>query len=353
LNDGSTQKKEPLQVRVNKTGPAFSFFIVVVSMPQAFRHVPLNHPWEIRLVELLPGNEDEDVALRLRVQPGRNAADVDPSYDESLGTNLVQYIALSYTWGDPTDTVPILLNGETFHIRKNLYLALWQFRLPPGHGSLFYWIDAICINQEDAEERNTQVRRMGRIYENAKEIYVWLGPAAHDSHLAIQKINTLGEYVKQQGLKTEFDQDDVSKILGPSESPFNGRPWIALQRLLERPWWTRIWVVQESTIERVPTYMMCGNRCALRSNVLAACALIVSMRQKQVFEMVNNYKIETVKVMKLGAVQLRRYVGGTNLQLLNLLKEFRDFQATDPRDKVYAVVGITTDAQLSNHLQPD
>ncbi|KXJ87678.1 heterokaryon incompatibility protein-domain-containing protein, partial [Microdochium bolleyi] len=81
-----------------------------------------------------------------------------------------EYTALSYTWGTGEPSKAILLNGTLFPVRDNLY-QLW-------------WIDAICINQDDISERSSQVALMRRIYRQASRIVIWLGPAADDSDQA-------------------------------------------------------------------------------------------------------------------------------------------------------------------------
>ncbi|KAH8746730.1 heterokaryon incompatibility, partial [Hyaloscypha sp. PMI_1271] len=165
----------------------------------------------------------------------------------------VKYIALSYTWGDHTPTAPILLDGQRFFVTKNLYSFLQHFRQPPGYGSFVYWIDAICINQGDVREKDKQVQRMKQIYEGADEVYVWLGPEADDSHLAMRKLDSLNKYFRQQGpdeaapqiMMSLMNQEDTSWMFGPPSEPFDERPWRALEKLFARPWWTRVWIIQE------------------------------------------------------------------------------------------------------------
>jgi hypothetical protein len=85
------------------------------------------------------------------------------------------YKALSYTWGDSADTVPIILNDRTVYITRNLKEALQclrnlQIAVP-------VWVDAVCINQADDAERTTQVQLMRQIYQTADEVIVYLGHA--------------------------------------------------------------------------------------------------------------------------------------------------------------------------------
>ncbi|KAF2008541.1 hypothetical protein BU24DRAFT_322258, partial [Aaosphaeria arxii CBS 175.79] len=114
------------------------------------------------------------------------------------------YIALSYTWGDPKVTVPVLCDGKIINITGNLKEALWQLRenrkgiarrsYPKKHPShhLYYWIDAVCINQSDEVEKSCQVGLMAGIYRRAYKTIVWLGPPDANSDMVVDCLNTLG-----------------------------------------------------------------------------------------------------------------------------------------------------------------
>jgi len=112
----------------------------------------------IRLVEILPGHGDEQIACRMHV------AVLDKN---------TEYTALSYVWGDETLTKKIKINGKTFTIRGNLWDFLHEARRSEFKTCL--WIDAICIDQTADEERSHQVAMMGDIYSNAGNVVVWLG----------------------------------------------------------------------------------------------------------------------------------------------------------------------------------
>lgn len=126
-------------------------------MPSIHSAVPFTNPEsEIRLVTILPGEAEDDVKCVLEVVPSVRA---------------VKYSALSYRWGDPDVTESIYLQGEPFEVTTNLVAALRHFR-HSGTKELM-WIDAICINQEDDEERSAQVSFMGEIYRRASVVNVW------------------------------------------------------------------------------------------------------------------------------------------------------------------------------------
>lgn len=90
-----------------------------------------------------------------------------------------QYQALSYVWGDARMTLSIKVNGCHFEGTKNLVDALRALRLQ-GQERII-WIDAICINQQDTQERNQQVKKMADIYRNSSATVAWLGSSAKKS----------------------------------------------------------------------------------------------------------------------------------------------------------------------------
>ena len=133
----------------------------------------------------------------------------DPEYNrglyelrqyEPLPEKELNYEALSYTWGSSKDQVtakvtdPSHLGNTTIQIGLNLACALRYLR----HSGIArtFWIDAICINQDDADERNAQVKRMGDIYSIANRVVVWLGEQADDSKHAFSTLDYLGKQVE-------------------------------------------------------------------------------------------------------------------------------------------------------------
>jgi len=135
---------------------------------------------EIRLLELLPVVDDTQVCGRLIKQ----SLDQSPVYD-----------ALSYTWGDPTQTVSITIDGDpAFQVTANLGRALQYLRLEQDVRTI--WIDSICINQKDVKERSEQVSLMRKIYSNAATVRVWLDLEVNPADPAYNKLwflQTIGD----------------------------------------------------------------------------------------------------------------------------------------------------------------
>jgi hypothetical protein len=145
--------------------------------PYEYRPLKVN---EIRLLELIPWDESDStkpsiISCRL----SHYALDKLPPFE-----------TLSYCWGTSRSNRTILIDGKRLHIKPNLEAALREFRRPhhlsqndKEHRTL--WIDAICINQEDLEERNHQVSFICRIYSLSKDLVVWLGEEDQASRIAI------------------------------------------------------------------------------------------------------------------------------------------------------------------------
>ena len=134
---------------------------------------------------------------------------------DSKGTR--PYEALSYVWGSKAKPYSIFINGRNLAVGKNLYAALLHLRDHSIQRTI--WIDAICINQGDNEEKGHQVQSMAKIYAKASRVIVWLGKEAAGSDQALEKIRIAAELSKRR-------LDDKAGIL----------------TLLERSWFQRIWV---------------------------------------------------------------------------------------------------------------
>ncbi|KAL3293861.1 HET-domain-containing protein [Colletotrichum asianum] len=85
------------------------------------------------------------------------------------------YIAISYTWGAPVPLLPVVINGFRMRVRFNCWYALWQMRHHRGVGDTSFWIDSLCINQGDDEEKGHQVAMMGEIIASASSVAASLG----------------------------------------------------------------------------------------------------------------------------------------------------------------------------------
>ncbi|KAH7364796.1 heterokaryon incompatibility protein-domain-containing protein [Rhexocercosporidium sp. MPI-PUGE-AT-0058] len=208
---------------------------------------------EIRVLELAPGQSCDPIVGTLSTISFKS--DPKPSYE-----------ALSYVWGDANDTSDISLSGHVVKITQNLEEALLRFRQP--HHSRTLWVDAVCINQDDVEERSAQVEMMVQIYAKCTRVIIWLGPAKALDYLAFQVVEALtGNGSKEIHDKVLHSEESVlipkfhpSCQCADKEDTFHSLnkqcQWytFALAGLYCKPWWYRSWIVQEATYGRLATF---------------------------------------------------------------------------------------------------
>jgi hypothetical protein len=167
---------------------------------------------EFRLLRIHDGKGDDVLKCKIFNTPLQEVA--------------VQYFALSYCWGSSTQPQKVIfLNGRATVVRENLFICLNQFRQVHDLASVCHWVDALCIRQDDVQEKNSQLPLMGRIYSAARSVNIWLGPEEDDSG-----------YVLDTMYEPEIDaMQDMRFIKG-------------LEHLLRRPWFRRLWVRQSPVI---------------------------------------------------------------------------------------------------------
>lgn len=194
-----------------------------------------------------PLSTESDCTRFIQIEPVQ-------SDDEPVSCRLTQiafgerprFDAVSYMWGDsePDDWRKIILNGVEFHLRRNLWEALRHLR--NGHDSTLFWIDAICIDQDNLAERNRQVRIMGQIYFRAQTVVVWLGSkyAKYQQHLQSEDL----QCTATQTRNAEVELDPSTAHQGGIETQGTGA-WFEeremAKTLLEDRYWERLWIIQE------------------------------------------------------------------------------------------------------------
>lgn len=218
------------------------------------------------------------------------------------------YVALSYAWGPPEPTAEITVNGKTVAVRANLEAALRRFRkLEYFRFGGRIWIDSLCINQADEAEKQRQVAMMASVYSNAGNVVVWLGPEANDSDLVISYLEHVGTDYRAEYLEALDKSDPLTAAtwravararMEASYDSFRdchlrrlrGRWWCApvpvdlddialpLYRFFDRPYWRRLWIIQELCMGRPEMPVVCGGRVTqwrhIRDGVLRCLAIL-------------------------------------------------------------------------------
>lgn len=165
----------------------------------------------IRLLHLMP-NKDETARIQCQICNY-------PLQKSDNGTHL--YEALSYVWGGSEKPRSVFIGERYLPITANLHAAL--SRLRDRSFERIIWVDSVCINQEDQQEKTRQIQSMAKIYGQANRVIVHLGEAADDSDQALEDIRVAAEDESRNSSNRRKSQNSILK-------------------LLERPWFRRIWV---------------------------------------------------------------------------------------------------------------
>lgn len=153
---------------------------------------------------------------------------------------------LSYTWGDSTQSKKILLDGKPVTVGANLEAALRSLRSTKQHrDGILLWVDALCINQDDMDEKAKLVNQMYNIYRAARTVTVWLGAADPDTSDLVNRVhNFISTYTRMDEPEGSLQQ---AKLLKCPPIWYSTTILPAVIHLFDRPYWKRLWVMQEIT----------------------------------------------------------------------------------------------------------
>ena len=274
---------------------------------------------EIRILILAPGTGNDILRGELIV--------------ESLDYEDLHYTALSYTWSGSIGEHFISIGGALLYITENLSMALRRIRGPTRPRNM--WIDAICINQDDHEEKAVQVILMGHIFASATRTTVWLGDESADSDVAMDFIGSLRK-------ETSDQLDDDSEIEQPC--------WRAVNDLLQRKWWTRIWVVQEALMSQ-RVFVQCGEKRVDIVHFVQFAKEKESGMERELEQSKTPSENPFMGILSDWYThKSQAEAGGLSLQELIFLTN--GFQASVRNDRIFALLGLTTSgARL--YVSPD
>ncbi|KAF1979874.1 HET-domain-containing protein, partial [Bimuria novae-zelandiae CBS 107.79] len=231
----------------------------------------------------------------------------------------VSYEALSYVWGSNELVECIILNRKRLWVTDNLYSALQCLRLHDR--DRYLWVDAICINQADKEEQSWQVQQMGKIFGSAEGVLFWLGKATRE---IVSLMDTLNQ----------FPRSSPDSLLG--QLTLNNNRWdnyrTGLRQLLGRQWFTRVWILQEVANARKAT-VYCGSWSVPAE--IFACAPSVIREEPEPH-------CQAILEIMPGPSRSGSW-WGQKRDLCTLLRRFQASKATDERDKIYALLDMSSD----------
>ena len=282
---------------------------------------------EIRLMTLLPGAFGDEIRMTIRNR--RLSKSLRPVYE-----------ALSYTWGSETDHDYVYVQEDkaqkALAVAPNLAEALQYLRYEDR--SRVLWIDAICVDQTNTAERGHQVLRMADIYRQASRVIIWLGPERDDSTLAMQELNTLGHTIevdwttkKRKPLSGDRYDQWVEEPLSFAE---DRRTLAAIETFLDRSWFKRLWIWQEVRLADVGALIICGGECMLWHTFRKAILCLSDKNDSsQILQLMNICEYDQ-----------------SPPRLRDLLYVTRYAQCSDERDRVYAILNLTSDF---SQFEPD
>jgi Heterokaryon incompatibility protein (HET) len=316
--------------------------------PNDFKFKPLPEG-SIRLVQLKTGP-----LLRISLKLGIFALAAAP-----------RFTALSYTWGGEERSQLINLQGKPYRITPNLESFLWEAKHRIETSSVaeergekewnggWLWIDSICIDQSNTEEKNGQVAIMKDIYESAQTIIPWLGELDDNARLAM-------EYI--------FNFDHFRESRSPiQQSPISDAEWRlhrdkslhATQKLISKSYWRRIWILQEATTpkESCHSLVWCGSYTdgfdsfTRTAEFLTRLSMVDGLPGKL-------HNVSTDALRGLISIRNMRQNHTTCVfgDIYCLLSYVHIFNSTDPKDKVFGLLSLASEQSIKSlapnyHLQ--
>lgn len=324
-----------------------------------------------------PVNPDETRLLVLR--PG---IDSDPLHGELILRQGPQstYAAISYAWGAPDFNREIHLNGRRLAITHSAASALRRFRDPQKSRAL--WIDSICIDQHNTSEKNAQVARMGAIYQDAEEVLIWLGDATDGDSMAFWACDRLSKAWKtwsgssdtgdehwegsrksgfaRRALEKEAFENACPCCAVPCEKNTSRKSSLSsssvslyqaaqesVRRLFRRPYFDRLWPVQEICMGRQCT-LYAGSHTISFPAICHALEMLATLQAQLLPQMrLFQFLTRTSAAISGAGSTVER-----SADFFELLEATARLTTGDARDRVYALRSLI-DPQLAQSLQPD
>ncbi|KAI0881518.1 heterokaryon incompatibility protein-domain-containing protein [Annulohypoxylon maeteangense] len=289
---------------------------------------------EIRLIDIKPGKPSDSLCLRL--------------YHATLGRPTSPHFeALSYVWGSPAEPIKIVvevvlpdstLRNDEFPIGRNLAAALQHLRYVDVPRTI--WADAICINQEDYDERAKQVLMMHDIYHLARKVVAFLGPEQDDSDAAFEVLERIGGKVEvdfSSGIVTPLSSSVEPEWVDMKQQlHLEKREAVSLYNLIRQEWFERLWIRQEIGLGEHEGVLQCGRK-QVQWRVFCK-AIFVIFRKPLV---VDGFDVAEWQNFQrcLGQADTVALYSKRRFRFSNLRRQIRTSKCSDPRDRIYGIMG--------------
>ena len=322
----------------------------------------LPHENAIRVLEVMRGDYCDSVVCKLHLV----------SLPEAAQT----FLALSYTWRiDYTDQPPqsISCNGKNISIGKNLFDAIRRIRKPTS--SQMIWADALCINQDDVEERSSQVSKMEEIFSSAYEVYAWLGEETLPgwtyppfcASVALSDLCTIvNQWREQSGRssipKATFWSPNNNQMPRRVYDPngYNQYWWEETLQFFRRRWFHRVWVIQEIALARSARILL--GECEISWETVGLAASILRTNFNKLVPLIGQgHTRETLLEFRTGVInayfmyrfsRCQSHVKRIEPDFHDLLILTRSFDCQDERDRIYGLLGLPFNRGSSSDLSP-
>ncbi|GIZ46955.1 hypothetical protein CKM354_001005700 [Cercospora kikuchii] len=318
-----------------------------------FKYEKLNSDC-IRLLQILPGDRKEGIRLSI-------------SNNVPYIAKPIHYHALSYCWGKANRRVPIDLDGCSFFVTRNLRRALRiiRERRPPLDQVQYIWIDAICINQQDVEEKNRQVAQMWRIYRGASTVLSWLGRAVDGDIVLFEQLRSIQQaiddgtvrkhegrtwvMVKADGSTTEPKSDATLialwRCLLPADEKERELSASRMHNFLSRKYFTRVWMIPE-VVQAVQLQFLVGKLSCSWDALDIFLTIIPGTVQRHNVSRISTMAIRA-RVENLGG---SANIKGPLEQVLTCLNNLGHLQCGDIRDRIFAMLGLPFIREHDPHM---
>lgn len=256
----------------------------------------------------------------------------------------------------------IEVDGSSLSIGGNLYSFIQQFRSASKEAN-YYWIDALCINQSDLAERNEQIQYMRQIYARAHRTVVWLGRVSDESNLAIMFLNQwyqaleywiriiiLLPHLPDRDFRRALQLPGRNEMLAELLDPRCDQMRRALKMLFERPWWTRMWIYQEFSVSKSICFHCGPESIEEVSMAKFAGGWLSFLRgleklgpEVRVINALKDIKVHRYMFLVQQRAERFRHLNGIAtkpMDLAHLLTWTEHLKATNPLDKLYAILGM-------------
>ncbi|KAH6865669.1 heterokaryon incompatibility protein-domain-containing protein, partial [Alternaria rosae] len=291
----------------------------------------------------------------LRLSPGDFSDELHVELEQVLLDGTFNYEALSYVWGSTDHLVSILVGPSreyTISVTQNLATALQHLR--NANESRVLWVDAVCIDQSNLAERSYQVTLMSDIFRAASRVTVWLGPEEDDSFYAINAMHAIGSSIDVDWINFTFkprvsvNNPSSSAIEKLQDYRFRDKEASAVNRLLHRQWFERLWIRQEIGLA-THAIIHCG-KLTIPWHLFRSAVFFIHSKSHKLMSALGAHQYASF-LSRL--VLMWRICRDRVYRLQHLRIQLAQVVCTDPRDMIYGILSLLPKSQQAMGIVPD